>query len=469
MKAPRALYDSRQSAPAGSPTWWLVFNQEFRDLWIGGKALTLLLLFTVLLGIMSYMLASNSELSLIPPKEMAYLTVQAAIAVGVFISLIIGADSLSGERERSTLEAMLLTPTSRRQIVIGKFLAGITPWPGAFLVSIPYVLALSQGDEVFRTAMVLGAVLGTILAPAFTAFGMLVSLWSNSNKTSMFASLTAYVLAALPTQFPGSAQTGTWGRLLKRLNPLEATDHFLEKILVNNRTWGEFGDWLAAPIIFAVVSYVLLFWFSSPRLRLEGGNVSAIRWPWARPAVLLVACLVAAGPAWGQGGDSSSVVRPPLSITIDTYHVENKNGDKVPFTTVVTNNGQEPLPYTTVAMNIIKLSGEGDPVDPEDWAPERTQGIETLGPGESVTHSWTVNTIFDGNYMVYMVAIVKPTSPNITSMPVVSPGIHLTVHPFARANPSGILPYVIATPIVLVLGIVFLLRRRRRSIDAGGS
>ena len=64
-----------------------------------------------------------------------FLTLLNSISFGVFIGLIIGADGISGERERGTLEVLLLTPTSRRQLMIGKLLAALTPWPAAFLIS----------------------------------------------------------------------------------------------------------------------------------------------------------------------------------------------------------------------------------------------------------------------------------------------------------------------------------------------
>lgn len=134
---------------SGTPTWWLVLTRELTDLWIGGKALNLILIYCVLLGIWAYVLASNSELSLVPPKEMVFETLKATISVSMFICVIIGADSLSGERERATLEGLLLTPTSRRQLVVGKFLAAVSPWPVALVITIPYWHVLSQGDEVF--------------------------------------------------------------------------------------------------------------------------------------------------------------------------------------------------------------------------------------------------------------------------------------------------------------------------------
>jgi hypothetical protein len=118
-------------------------------------------------------------------------------------------------------------------------------------------------------------------------------------------------------------------------------------------------------------------------------------------------------------------------------------------------------------MNIINLNAAGDVVDPEDWSPQRTQYIDQLEPGKSAELSWKVNAIFDGDYMVYMVVIPRPGNPEATSQPIASSGIHLTVTPFTRLNPGGVLPYVIGIPLALMVGTLVLLRRRRRAIDAG--
>jgi len=75
----------------------------------------------------------------------------------------------------------------------------------------------------------------------------------------------------------------------------------------------------------------------------------------------------------------------------------------------------------------------------------------------------------DGNYMVYMVLIPAPDSQATTSRPVASSGIHLTVTPFTRLNPGGVLPFAIGGPIVLVAAMFIIYRLRRRQIDAGGS
>ena len=452
------------------PAWWVVFLRELGELWIWGKALILIILYSVYLGISSYIFAANSELSLIPPKEMVYLTLSGAITVSIFVALIIGADSFSGERERSTLEALLLTPASRRQIVVGKFLASISPWPVAMVIAIPYALVLSQGDEILPTALLWGAILGTLLSPAFTALAMLISLWSASNRTSLFASMTVYLLFFLPVQFPGTAQTGTFGKLLKKLNPLEGADHVLEKIIVNNRSIGELWPYFWGSVYFFIIIMAILLFFAAPRLRLDGGI--PIRWKRKKNVaiatlVLLALLLLSFGIAPAQALQSDMFDSANLQITIDTTSAVAKNGDKVEFNTTVTNNADEASPPLIVAMNIINLDSTGDVVDPEDWSPERTQYLESLAPSKSETQSWILNTILEGDYMVYVVLIPMPADENSTSQPVTSEGIHVIVNQFTRLNPGGILPFALGIPIILVLILLAVLRVRRRGVDAG--
>jgi len=455
---------------AAQPAWWLVFIRELTDLWVGGKALVLVFIYTVFLGVVTYVIASNSELSLIPPKEMVYETIKNVMAVSLFIGLIIGADSLSGERERNTLESLLLTPSSRRQIVVGKFLAAVTFWPAAFIIAIPTFNILSQGDEIFGQGLFWGGILGTVMVLAYVGLGMLVSFWSNSNKTSYFVSLGIYILFLVPAQLPGTAQTGVMGQFLQWINPIAAVNHFLSKILVNNIKFSEFWTWIEAPVGFALLILGVLFLYAAPGLRLEEGRASKI---WARVSrvigLTLIAGLMALSAASPASALQTGTDPEPLQISITMESKTVKASDSILFDTVVTNNSSETSSTIFMAMNIINLEKAGEPIDPEDWSPQRTQSIESLAPGQSATLSWRVNAILEGDVMIYMVAIPQPDGENVTSHPVASPGIHLTVTPFTKLNPRGVLPIAIGGPIILLVIIYFVNRRRNQNIDMGGS
>lgn len=269
--------DRREAPQDASPTWWIVFARELRDLWVGGKALSMILIYTVLLGIYAYLFASNSELQLLPLKQMVLEIVKAAIFVGLFVCLIVGADSFSGERERYTLEGLLLTPASRRQIVVGKFLAALSPWPVALAVAIPYWVVLSKGDPSLGQALVWGLVVGTLLAPAFAGLGMLVSVWCNSNKTSMLVSIGLYLVLILPSQYSGlatvtvSSQMTARSDLFQLLNPMGASSRLLHDGIMVNAPAHHLLLWAMSPALFPVLVLAVLFAYVGPALQLEGG------------------------------------------------------------------------------------------------------------------------------------------------------------------------------------------------------
>src|SRR6266498_5445837 len=120
--------NSRQieSWHSAAPAWWVVLSRELADLWVGGKALYMIVAFSILLGIETFVLATNFELSLYTPQETVFEILKSVIQISLLIGLIIGADSISGERERATLEGLLLTPATRRQIIFGKFLGALS-------------------------------------------------------------------------------------------------------------------------------------------------------------------------------------------------------------------------------------------------------------------------------------------------------------------------------------------------------
>jgi ABC-type transport system involved in cytochrome c biogenesis permease component len=450
-----------------SPIWWLVFQRELIDLWIGGRAFTLMLIYSLLLSGMVYVYSFNTELSLIPPKEATYEMLKNSMAVAMFVGLIVAADALSGERDRATLESLLLTPAKRRRILLGKFLAAFSIWPATYVIAIPYLIVLAQGDNVLAPALFWGAISGTILVLGYTGVGMLVSFWSSSNKVSYFISLGIYAALLIPAELPGKS-AGAAGQFLQWINPMAAVNHFLSKHLVNYRSVAEFWTWLLSSVVLALASIAVLFYVGAG-LRLEPGRASK---SWAKIIRafglsgllgLIIVSLLLASPAYAVQAAEN------FSIKIDAESKQVKTGDSVKFNTIVTNHGEESSSPFIVAMNVINLDAAGDVVDPEDWSPQRTQYLPTLAPGQSVTQGWMINTILEGNFMVYMVLIPEPEGVAATSRPVASSGIHLTVAPFTRLNPGGVLPVAIGGPIVL-LAITFLIyRRRRQQIDLGGS
>ena len=221
-------------------------------------------------------------------------------------------------------------------------------------------------------------------------------------------------------------------------------------------------SYFLATILCAVVVPAVLFLYAAPRLRLEG-SAPRLRLGRAPAAGLLLAAALAAGlgSVLPLRAATPTAEDHPLQITVDLDHKTITAGQKIEFKSIVTNSGSEESPPMHVSMNIINM-GSGEPVDPEDWSPERSQEVDPIAPGESVEQSWSVHGILEGNYMVYVTVIPTPSGPDTTSQTTSSTGIHLIVGAFADArNPGGVVPIALAIPTVLIV-LALLIRRRWR-------
>jgi ABC-2 type transport system permease protein len=230
----------------------VVAGQELRDLWLGGRGLLLTLGFSVLLSILTYLVATNTALNYLEQRETVNLLLQVAIAVGALLCLLAGADTISGERERGTIEALLLTPTRPAELTGGKLLGALSLWVAALAVTTPYVWFLGRGVGVVGVALVAGIVVGTSLAVFLASLGVLVSVFAASNRMSL--SLSLFLLLALfaPSQFPTSAQQNV-GDLLLRVDPITSGEHYVGKIVIDGHPWTTDAAWLVSPVVAAAV------------------------------------------------------------------------------------------------------------------------------------------------------------------------------------------------------------------------
>jgi ABC-type transport system involved in multi-copper enzyme maturation permease subunit len=251
-----------------SPVWWLVLKQELIELWRGGRALNFLVLFSLLMSLTTFLLGTNNELHLLPLEQGVVVALTSALTFGLFIGLAIGAESISGERERATLEPLLLTPSGNRQILLGKFLAAMSPWPAALVLTIPYVAVLSQGHAVLGSGLVWGAITGTLLAGIFVAFAMIVSVWSDSSRVSLFICLLVYAASLIPAQLPAEFLAAPAGVVLSLLDPVESSGQLLSKILESGQPPIQVWPFLASPVVALALALVGLFGYAAPRLHL---------------------------------------------------------------------------------------------------------------------------------------------------------------------------------------------------------
>jgi ABC-2 type transport system permease protein len=258
------LQDVRATAerPSG---WMVVAEQESRDLWTSGRGLILLFLFSILLSAVTYLTSTNQALNFLEQRESVNLVLQLAVAVGALVTLVVSADGISGERERGTLESLLVTPVSRRAIIGGKLIAALTMWFATFIVTIPYVWVLARGVGILGQALALGLCVGTLVAVGLGSIGLLISSVCNSNKTSIAASLFLLLILFAPTQLPSGLPQGWFFDVLLRANPVASALAYISSLLVEGHGWTEDLSYLITPLLTAVIAGGALV-LAGPRL-----------------------------------------------------------------------------------------------------------------------------------------------------------------------------------------------------------
>jgi ABC-2 type transport system permease protein len=249
----------------------IVARQELRDLWLAGRGFLLAFAFSVLLSAITYLAATNEALNFLERRESVNLALQVAIGVGALLALLVAADAISGERERGTLESLLLTPMPRASLVSGKLLAALSLWVGAMVITVPYVWFLARNVGAAGEALGTGLVAGTLLALALTSFGMVVSALARSNRVSLSVSLFVLLALFAPTQLPMGAQQGWAGELLLRVNPVTAALHYIGKVVVDQHAWTRDLSWLVSPLVGAAVLTVVAVAVAPRFVTLRGG------------------------------------------------------------------------------------------------------------------------------------------------------------------------------------------------------
>jgi ABC-2 type transport system permease protein len=416
-------------------SWRVVATQECRDLWLGGRGPVLLFALSLLLSAITYFAGTSQILNFLEQREAVNLTLQIAVAVGVLITLVVSADAISGERERGTLESLLLTPVSRRAISLGKLIAALSIWLGAFIVTVPYLWALGHGVSLVAQAVVLGFLTGTLLAAGLGSVGVLISARSGSNKVSISVSIFMLLALFAPSQLPVK---GTLGEVLSRLNPVASALRYLTAVVVNGHHWTRDLSFLISPIALAVMASAVLIGLS-PRL-IQLFTVLGL---------LLGTSLALPAPA------AHAAPAQQVDVTFDQAQLTVEVGDRFTLHSHVAST--EPMDSLLAHLNIASLTTNVY-VDPEDWSAERTQVLDPLQPGEKTAVSWAVQAVNAGTFDLYVVLLPANGNGPLT----VSTPVHVTVTTKQTLSAGGSLPVVIVMPVLLGATWLAIQARTRR-------
>jgi hypothetical protein len=147
-----------------------------------------------------------------------------------------------------------------------------------------------------------------------------------------------------------------------------------------------------------------------------------------------------------------------VSVKVDRAVITTKLGKRFVFRSTITNGGPAAAVGLIAHLNVLSLRN-GTYVDPEDWSSNRTRYLPAIPAGGSVTTTWRMQAVNDGDFGVYVAAL--PHS-GVARPPVTSPTVHVEVAERKTLNSGGILPLALGIPVGLGLLAGGLRARRRR-------
>ena len=159
-----------------------------------------------------------------------------------------------------------------------------------------------------------------------------------------------------------------------------------------------------------------------------------------RLAAALALMLVAAPAALGAD-------EPGVSVKVDRTQISTRLGGKLSFRSTITNSGSTTASGLIAHLNVLSLK-DGVYVDPEDWSSNRTRYLDPIPPGASVTTTWAMQAVNDGDFGIYVA--VLPESGEARP-PTTGPAIHLAVAERKTLNAGGIVPLALGIPALLGL------------------
>jgi ABC-type transport system involved in multi-copper enzyme maturation permease subunit len=157
-------------------------------------ATTLLLPLAVVAALLYSMIASmpNSEVSGAVSVGKLFFAAVTGVELGLICLLApaLTADLISGERERRTLDLLLVTPLSRRQIVVGKLVAALGSLLVLIVLALPIQAVAVLIGGVGWEELLLGLLILTLTA---TTYGCVGLYWSACVRTTRGAMLLSYI------------------------------------------------------------------------------------------------------------------------------------------------------------------------------------------------------------------------------------------------------------------------------------
>ena len=210
-------------------------KKEFMEDLMATRGSIFLVIACVVLSIFSVLLVGNTELSLLDNAQAVYMMSGIIMALASLVSVIRGSDGFAGERERNTLEPLMLTHVTGQRLTLAQLIGIMFSWLILFVLSLPYLWAVgSTGQNLLPTMQYL-FITGTFMVLIFGGLALAFSAKARSFKSALSIGLTIFLLAGSPVILGPSLRQSTVGRAIDLLNPFASALNTLDSVIIDSQ------------------------------------------------------------------------------------------------------------------------------------------------------------------------------------------------------------------------------------------
>jgi ABC-2 type transport system permease protein len=248
-----------------------LYRQEIAGSFYSWRGGVWLVAASLIFSLVTYLLLTDKELSLLDQGEMLLILSEVVLALGIFMSVITASSAISNEIESGTFESLLLTPITSSQISMQKTMSIITLWIILYVISIPYIVVASSGTNLGLSAILYTGLYGTLLVTGISLLSVAISGRLRSSKNSIMIMLMVTLILLAPSIFfATSLKKSDFGIALENVNPASHAINSIDSVVVDNEQMLLQQINHVWPIIVFTVLCGLLFVILTRRFEMKG-------------------------------------------------------------------------------------------------------------------------------------------------------------------------------------------------------
>jgi ABC-2 type transport system permease protein len=246
-----------------------IITKEIKENFFAMKGVWWMFVVAILFSGMTYSFVTVKELSLLAQTEVVVTMSKMILGVSLLVSIILASVSFSNEKEQSTLESLMLTPMTNMDLAAGKLVGVLFMWFMIALVSMPYLIVLTQGTTIVLSTILFTMIIGFVINLIFAMLAMSLSIMSGSSKNAMVTSIIIFLITAIPAFLSTTMKKVGFGMVLEKVSPLSNVIKLMKGILINHQSIISLSQYLVPLMLYVIIAFMLLK-FTLSRFNFEG-------------------------------------------------------------------------------------------------------------------------------------------------------------------------------------------------------